>query len=270
MTAAAQSLRVGLCQITSTTDPRHNLELLRSGVRQAADGGARVVVFPEASMCRFGVPLGGVAEPLEGPWASAAREIADEHDVMLVAGMFRPADDGRVFNTLLLTGLGEHRGYDKIHLYDAFGFTESRTVAAGTELVTAEVDGVTFGVATCYDVRFPELFRALADRGASMVLVPASWGAGEGKRDQWELLVRARALDSGCWVLGCGQADPRASGEEPDGKAPTGIGYSTVADPFGRMHSQLADAPNVLVLDVDARQAQVATETIAVLANRRL
>ncbi|MQA07040.1 MAG: acyltransferase [Pseudonocardiaceae bacterium] len=266
----ATSVRIGLCQITSDTDPKANLELLRSGTRQAAEGGARVVVFPEASMCRFGVPLGEIAEPLDGAWASAVRDIADEHGVLLVTGMFTPAQDGRVRNTLLLTGLGEHRGYDKIHLYDAFGFAESRTVAAGSQLVTAEVDGVRLGMATCYDVRFPEQFRALADRGASAVLLPASWGAGEGKREQWEVLVRARALDSGCWVLACGQADPRASGIEPSGKAPTGIGYSTVADPLGRVYAQLAEAPNVLVVDMDTQLAEQARNTTGVLANRRL
>ena len=100
----------------------------------------------------------------------------------------------------------------------ALGVKESRKVlelmldvkkrGLPSALVTFEVDGVTFGVATCYDIRFPELFRKLADDGADIVLVPTSWGAGEGKREQWEVLVRARALDSGCWVLGCGQADP--------------------------------------------------------------
>ena len=95
-------------------------------------------------------------------------------------------------------------------LKDAFGFRESDTVAPGTEPVTLTVDGVTLGFATCYDVRFPELFRALADRGATAILLPTSWGAGEGKLAQWEVLVRARALDTGCWVLGCGQADPAA------------------------------------------------------------
>ena len=98
--------------------------------------------------------------------------------------------------------------YDKIHLYDAFGFAESDTVAPGSDPVVIEVDGETLGLAICYDIRFPELFRALADRGASTVLLPASWGAGPGKVEQWELLVRARAIDSTTYVLACDQADP--------------------------------------------------------------
>lgn len=257
-------MRVALCQITSSADPAANLDLLRGQVARAA--GARVVVFPEAAMCRFGVPLGPVAEPLDGPWATAVREVADEHGVVVVAGMFTPAPDGRVANTTLVTGGGLHAGYDKIHLFDAFGFTESKTVAPGAEPVVFEVDGVVLGVATCYDVRFPELFRALADRGASAVVLGASWGAGPGKREQWELLVRARALDSTSWVLACGQADPGVD----HGGAPTGIGYSAVVSPLGEVVGSLGAEPDVLFADVDVAAVEQARRVLPVLANRRL
>jgi deaminated glutathione amidase len=263
-------VRIALCQITSGPDPEANLELVREGVRKAAADLAEIAVFPEATMACFGVPLHPLAEPLDGPWASAVAELAEEHGVLVMAGMFTPADGDRVRNTLLVTGRGERRGYDKIHLYDAFGFAESRTVAPGDELVVVELNGLTVGVATCYDVRFPELFLALADRGAQAVVLSASWGAGEGKREQWELLVRARALDSTSWVLACGQADPLASGIEPSGSAPTGIGYSTVADPLGRVHARLGAAPEVLIVDVDTAAVQQARESVPVLANRRL
>ena len=256
-------MRVAVSQISSTTDPRSNLELVRDAVRRAE--GARVVVLPEATMCRFGVPLGPVAEPLDGPWASAVHEIAVQHDVVVVAGMFTPSGD-RVTNTLLVTGPDLHVGYDKIHLFDAFGFQESRTVAPGSEVVTFEVDGVTLGVATCYDIRFPELFRALADKGASAVLVGASWGAGPGKKEQWELLVRARALDCTSFVVACGQAYPGDLGVV----APTGIGYSTVADPFGKVVVQLSEQPSDTIVDLDLDSVARAREVLPVLANRRL
>ncbi|MBK1786241.1 carbon-nitrogen hydrolase family protein [Prauserella cavernicola] len=262
-------LRIALCQLTSSAEPAENLDLMREWVAKAAGEGARVVVFPEAAMARFGVKLGPIAEALDGPWARAVSELAREHDVLVVAGMFTP-DGERVRNTLLLTGLGVHRGYDKIHLYDAFGFRESDTVAGGDDLVTVDVDGVTLGVATCYDVRFPALFQALAESGAGAVVLPASWGAGEGKREQWELLVRARALDSGTWVLACGQADPKAAGVDVNPKAPTGIGYSTVADPFGRVHAQLGAEPGLLVADVDPAVAEKSRIATAVLANRKI
>ncbi|SDZ10616.1 Predicted amidohydrolase [Amycolatopsis xylanica] len=262
--------RIGLCQVTSSDEPDTNLKLIREGVAEAAGQGARIVVFPEAAMARFGIPLGPIAEPLDGPWATAVAGIAAEYDVLIVAGMFTPSEDGRVKNTLLITGLGEHRGYDKIHLYDAFGFRESDTVAPGSSLARFTVDDVTYGVATCYDLRFPELFRAHGEAGAAAVLVPASWGAGEGKREQWEVLARARALDSGTWVVAVGQADPAATGVTVNPKAPTGIGHSLVSDGFGRMSASLGSAPETVVVDIDPEIAEKARIATGALANRRL
>ena len=263
-------MRVALCQITSTAVPSDNLSLVRDAVARAAAEGASVAVFPEATMACFGTSLGPLAEPVDGPWATAVASIAAEYDVLVVAGMFTPSADGRVYNTLLATGRGQHLGYDKIHLYDAFGFAESTTVAPGSDLALVSVDDVTFGLATCYDVRFPELFTRLADRGATAMLMGASWGAGPGKREQWELLVRARALDSTSWVVACGQADPAASGAEVHPKAPTGIGFSTVASPSGEVAAQLGAGPDVLVVDLDLPLVDKIRESIPVLSNRRL
>ncbi|WP_030430891.1 carbon-nitrogen hydrolase family protein [Allokutzneria albata] len=264
-----ESVRIALCQIVSGPDPAANLELVREQVRRAE--GADLVVFPEATMACFGGPkLAEVAEPLDGPWASAVRDIALEAGVTVLAGMFTPEPDGRVRNTLLITGPGGHHGYDKIHLFDAFGFQESATVAPGTEAVTFDVGGTTVGAAVCYDVRFPELFRALADRGAEVIVVTASWGAGPGKREQWELLVRARALDTTSWVVAVGQADPASIGIAQQGTAPTGIGYSLVADPFGRVHATLADEPETRVVLIVPEAVAPARAAIPVLVNRRL
>ena len=259
-------MRIALCQITSTPDPKANLDLVAEHAERAAAQGAEIAVFPEATQACFGVPLAPLAEPVDGPWATAVGEIAERTGLRIAAGMFTPADDGRVHNTLLFTGGGQRLAYHKIHLFDAFGFTESATVAPGDSVVvTGEL-----GLATCYDVRFPELFRALADAGATVILMPASWGAGPGKREQWELLVRARALDSTSWVVACGQADPLASGSTPSPKAPTGIGHSLVADPYGRVVAALDDAPDLLVVDVDPDLVTTARREIPVLANRRL
>ncbi len=259
-------MRVALCQISSTTDPTANLELVRDGVRRAAADGARVVLFPEATQCRFGVSLEPIAEPLDGPWAAAVRAIAVEHGVIVVAGMFTPVDDGRVTNTLLVTGADVHLGYDKIHLFDAFGFQESSTVAPGAKPVTIQIDGTTLGIATCYDIRFPELFRALADQGASAVLLGASWGSGPGKVEQWELLARARALDCTSWVLACGQADPG----DLDTTAPTGVGHSMAVGPLGEVVESLGGNTGMLVVDIDTEAVENARRTLPVLANRRL
>jgi predicted amidohydrolase len=219
-------------------------------------------------MCAFGNPLGPIAEPLDGPWAQRVRAIADDSGLTVVAGMFTPATHGRVHNTLLVTGGGVEAAYDKIHLFDAFGFAESRTVAAGTRPVSITVGGVPVGLATCYDLRFPGLFQRLAGSGATVILVPASWGAGPGKREQWDLLVRARALDSTAFVAACDQADPTTVGREA-GKAPTGIGASAVVGPLGTIQAQLGAEPDLLVADLDLEEVEKARGAVPVLANRR-
>jgi predicted amidohydrolase len=262
-------MRVALAQILATDDPSANLEIVADHTALAKQQGAQVVVFPEATMCRFGVSLKPVAEPLDGPWASRVREIAAEHDVLVVAGMFTPTADGRVTNTLIATGRGVDTSYDKIHLYDAFGFAESDTVAPGHKPVTVDVDGVTLGLAVCYDIRFPELFRALADQGAAVTLLPASWGAGPGKVEQWQLLVRARAVDSTTFVLAADQADPASEGIDA-GKAPRGVGHSLAASPFGVVLDELGSGPGLLVVDVDPGELDDVRAKLPVLANRRL
>ncbi|MCK7625257.1 carbon-nitrogen hydrolase family protein [Streptomyces sp. RS10V-4] len=264
-------MRIALCQMTSSADPRENLARVAEQVRRAAAEGARLAVLPEASMVRFGVPLGPVAEPLDGPWAEGVRAVARETGVTVVAGMFTPAPDGRVANTLLATGPGVEESYDKIHLYDAFGFRESDTVAPGDRVVTLDVEGVRVGLATCYDLRFPELFRAHAEAGAALSVLPASWGAGPGKRAQWDLLVRARALDAGVWVAAVGQAAPDQDADpEVPTKAPTGVGHSALIGPDGTVRARLGGAPGLLVGEVDPAEAERVRRAVGVLDNRRL
>ncbi|MEP9395399.1 carbon-nitrogen hydrolase family protein [Gordonia sp. VNQ95] len=262
-------MRIAMAQINSGTDPADNLRAVADATREAAADGARLVVFPEAMMCRFGVPLGPVAQPLDGPWATGIADLAREHGLTIVAGMFTPADDGRVANTLIAAGPdGTRTGYDKIHLYDAFGFTESDTVAPGDTAVSIDVDGVTVGLATCYDIRFPELFTTLAAAGAQVIVVPASWGAGPGKIDQWRTLATARALDSTSYVVAVGQAEPVDEAARK-AKAPTGTGHSQISDPFGSVVASYRGERHIGVHDIDLDVVTTAREQLAVLANRR-
>ena len=259
-------MRIAVAQIRAGTDPGANLELVGDDARRAAEAGAALVVFPEATMCRFGVPLAPVAEPLDGPWASGVRSIAADAGIVVVAGMFVPSGDGRVTNTLIATGPGVDAHYDKIHLYDAFGFTESRTVAPGHEPVVIEVAGAGVGLTTCYDVRFPALYTELADRGAKVMTVSASWGSGPGKLEQWTVLVRARALDCTSYVAGAGQAYP---GDELAARgAPMGVGGSLIASPLGEVVADCGADPALMVADVDLRAVDEARDTLAVLRNR--
>jgi len=216
-------------------------------------------------MCRFGVSLADAAEPIDGSWADGVRGIAAGAGITVVAGMFVPADDGRVTNTLVAAGPDVDAHYDKIHLYDAFGFTESRTVAPGHEPVVITVDGVVVGLTLCYDIRFPELYVELARRGAQVITVHASWGTGPGKLEQWNLLARARALDTGSFVAAVGQAYP---GDEIAAIGPTGVGGSVVASPLGEVVDAAGADPTLLVTDIDTDTVQSVRDTIAVLSNR--
>jgi predicted amidohydrolase len=258
-------MRIALAQIKSGTEPMTNLGLVEDYSRRAADAGARLVLFPEATMCRFGVPLAPIAESLDGSWASAVRAIAERAGVVVVAGMFVPADDGRVTNTLIATGPGVDTHYDKIYLYDAFGFAESKTVAPGHEPVTITVDGIVVGLTLCYDIRFPELYVELAKRGAQLITVHASWGSGPGKLEQWTLLARARAIDTTGIVAAVGQAYP---GDEIAAVGPTGVGGSVVATALGEVQASAGADPQLMITDIDLDAARKARETIAVLRNR--
>jgi predicted amidohydrolase len=262
-------MRIALAQISSGTEPTANLGLVEDYTRQAADAGARMVLFPESTMCRFGVPLAPIAEPLDGPWASGVRAIAQRHGIVVVAGMYCPSGDGRVTNTLIAAGpstdgpIDAH--YHKIHLYDAFGVTESRTVAPGFEPAMITVDGVDVGLTTCYDVRFPELYVELARRGARIITVHASWGSGPGKVEQWTLLARARALDTTAIVAAVDQAYP---GDDLAASGPTGVGASVIASATGEVIAAAGPDVQLLVTDVDLAGAEKARKSIAVLDNR--
>ncbi|MGW3567194.1 carbon-nitrogen hydrolase family protein [Streptomyces sp. NPDC000941] len=267
-------MRIALSQIVSGPRPERNLAVLREQAHRAAAADARLIVFPEAAMACFGTPLRPLAEPLDGPWATEVRQIAKDTGLVVVAGMFTPARDGRVANTLLVTGPGVETSYDKIHLYDAFGYAESDSVAPGSRVVTFDLQGLRIGLATCYDVRFPELFRAHADAGAHLSLLPASWGAGPGKREQWELLIRARALDATVWLAAVGQADPAATGaletDAADPMTPTGIGHSAVVGPDGTVRQRLGATPGLLVAEIGSDEVTAVRRKVSVLANRRL
>jgi predicted amidohydrolase len=182
-------------------------------------------VLPEGSARDFGDPgsdLAPYAEDRDGPFATRLAEVAGESTV--VAGMFERAPDGnRPFNTLVVAGAAGPAYYRKIHLYDSFGFKESDALTAGpVEPLVVSVAGWAVGLMTCYDLRFPELGRALADRGAEVLVVPAAWVAGDRKVDHWTTLLRARAIENTAYVVGVGQPGPRYTGHSlavaPDGE----------------------------------------------------
>lgn len=252
-------MRIALAQLLATTEPRENLAQVADLAARAADLGAELVVLPEATMCSFRRNPAEAAEPLDGPWASAVRALGARLGVVIAVGMFTDSPDGRVRNTLLVTGPGGAR-YDKIHLFDALGRRESARVAPGDRLVLARVGAERIGLAVCYDVRFPAQFVALARRGAKAVLVCASWAPGAGKVHQWRTLVTARAMDCASFVIAVDQADPGGGGT-----APTGVGHSMVVDPSGEVLLELGTGPGLAVVDVDLDLADVVRARLPVL-----
>lgn len=263
-------MKIALAQVVTTADLDANLDLVEEYTARAAGAGAELIIFPEATMRSFGHSLVDIAEPADGPWGRRIRTFADRHQVTVIAGMFTPGSDGRVTNTLIACGPGVEATYDKIHLFDAFGFQESATVQPGDDAVVIDVAGVRVGLTTCYDVRFPTLYTRLADQGAQVICVAASWGAGPTKIDQWELLVRARALDSTTFIAACGQADPATVGIESRGGAPTGVGHSLVVGPDGQVLDRLGADPGLLIVEVDPAVIEETRRVLPVLANRRL
>jgi hypothetical protein len=143
---------------------------------------------------------------------------------------------------------------------DAFGARESDLVAPGRERVVIEVGGVRVGLATCFDLRFADQFTALGRDGAELVVVPASWGAGPGKEEQWDLLTRARATDAQPWLLACDRA-----WAPPTGNDPLGVGRTVLVDPLGEVRARLGQPPGLLRAEVDVDVVRTVRERVSVL-----
>jgi len=258
---AAETLRVTVWQHAADLDPAANRAAL-DRVRDLADG-ADLVVLPEAFARDFGElgsDLTPYAEALDGPFASALGDLAAEQDIAVLGGMFeRSGDAGRPYNTLVLADGSRRTTYRKIHLYDSFGYRESDTLAAGaTEPVVARVGDFRVGLMTCYDLRFPELARALSSEGVDVLVVPAAWVAGPGKVMHWQTLLRARAIENVCWVVAAAQPGPRYSG------------HSMVVSPIGEVVVEAGEGEEVLAATLDLDAVRQARNLNPSLANRRM
>lgn len=250
-------LTVAIEQFAATSSIETNLEQVLEAVRRGAKGGARVILLPEASMLPFGAAL-NIEEDLSGPWAMAVHDLAASLGVVVCVGLFQGGRKLR--NTLLVTGKELHTGYDKIHLYDAFGYRESDQICAGNAIKVISLDGIGLGLAICYDLRFPEHFIHMAKEGAHVMLVAAQWADGAGKLEQWRLLARARALDSTSWLLACGQA---SSGNG------FGIGHSMIVSPMGEIVAELGREKGELLASIDLGAVTQAREILPVLQTRK-
>ncbi len=261
-------MRIALCQLPVSPDPAINLRRVTGAMATAARQRAELAVFPEATQARFGGDLRAVAEPLDGGFGAGLAEAARACGLALVAGVFEPAPDGRVFNTAVAYDSAGHRvaAYRKIHLFDSLGEHESAMVAPGSEPVVADLAGLRTGFATCYDIRFPELARALVAAGAELIVVPSAWAAGLFKEEHWVTLVRARAIENTVWVAAAGQVPDPAS---PPTRAPTGVGRSMLVDPMGTVRADLGPWPGVTVAELDPAVTAQARAVLPCLEHRR-
>ncbi|HWJ66925.1 MAG TPA: carbon-nitrogen hydrolase family protein [Nocardioides sp.] len=261
----APTLRIGLVQAASTLDPAENRAAVADLV--AAHGpGTDLLVLPEAFARDFGSPddpLGPSAEPVDGPFGTAVAEAAAAAGTTVLAGMFEQGPDPeRPHNTLVLRGAAT-ASYRKVHLYDSFGYRESDRLTAGpVEPVVVDVAGWRVGLMTCYDLRFPELARALVDRGAEVIVVPAAWVAGPRKVDHWRTLLTARAIENTVYVAAAGQPAPRYCGHS--------LAVGPLGDVLGEAGPGDPDRPEVVLVTAERSALEEARRVNPSLANRRL
>ncbi|MBB5981736.1 carbon-nitrogen hydrolase family protein [Kribbella solani] len=257
-------MRIAVVQTASSYDKAANRDLVTRLVAEAAGGQPDLVVLPEAMMSDFaveGASVAEAAEPLDGEFVATLRKAAIEHGVAIVAGMFeRSCDEHRPYNTLLAVGadgtlLGAYR---KIHLYDAFGYKESEQLTPGDVApVVIQIGDHSLGLMTCYDLRFPELSRALIDAGAEVLVIPAAWVRGPLKEHHWTTLLTARAVENTCYVAAAAQ----------NGKKYCGL--SQVIDPQGIAVAAVGESDGHAYADVSAaRLADVRMRNPSLL-NRR-
>jgi deaminated glutathione amidase len=264
------AIRVAAVQLNSREDKRRNLAAAERLVRAAAADGAEIVALPE-KWNLLGPPeaLVAGAEPLDGPSVNAARSWARELGIQLVAGSISEHVEGRkrLANTsLLIDPAGKiAAAYRKIHMFDVdvggVSYRESDVEEPGDEIVVADAGGPKVGLSVCYDLRFPELYRILAIRGAKLITVPSAFTMQTGK-DHWEVLLRARAIESQVFVLA-----PDQIGEAPPHY--NSYGRSMIVDPWGVALATAPDEDCFVAVDLDLEAQKRIRESLPSLANRR-
>jgi deaminated glutathione amidase len=267
---SADRLRVALVQLDAGADVAANVASAAGMADMAAAEGARLVALPE--YLQFRGPDDGYrasARSIPGPWTEPFSDVARRRDAWILVGSLAETsgDPARPYNTSVLIAPDGSidATYRKIHLFDVAVEDgpvdrESDRVSPGDRAVLAEIDGVRIGLSICYDLRFPELYRALAVAGAEVLTVPANFTERTG-RDHWEILLRARAIENGAYVLA-----PSQIGGPPGQPA---FGRSMIVDPWGTVIAQASDRVGIVAAELDLGRVRSIRSQIPALANRR-
>ncbi len=263
--------QVAAIQMVSTPEPTENMQRAGQLIRDAAQSGAQLVLLPEYWSVlgwKDTDKLGYAEEAGAGPMQDFMRNIAMAYGIWLIGGtvpLISP-EPGKVRNTILVYGPDGRlaASYDKIHL---FGFArgeesydESRTIAAGDNVVTLEMPLGRVGLSVCYDLRFPELYRAMG--GCSLIVVPAAFTYTTG-RAHWEILLRARAIENQCFVLAAAQGGLHKNGRRT-------WGHSMLVDPWGEIHATHAEGEAVVQGEIDAAQIEEVRLSLPALKHKKL
>lgn len=256
------AFRLGLAQCGYPADG-DVIAMMGRFCEEAAEKGCSLLAFPEDLMSPKPLSAEGLralAEPADGPFVAAACELAQRFGLWLAVSFYERNGDGAPFNTAaVISSEGELCGsYRKVHLYDAHGVRESSRTTAGAALpAPVEAPFATLGVGICYDLRFPEMSRALALGGCDLLLFPSAWYAGPEKVEHWETLLRARAIENELFVAGVCHAGKRL------------VGRSLVADPLGRVIAQAGENEELLVCTIDLDAVGRARDVMPVFEHRR-
>jgi predicted amidohydrolase len=261
-------VRAAAVQLNSTGDKARNLAAAERLVRAAAVDGAELVALPEKwNLLASGEEMAAGAESLDGPSLGAARSWARDLGIHLLAGSIAERGEEKAFNTSVLIGPdgADLAVYRKIHMFDVEAggveYRESDHEQAGSEIVSASLDGLGLGLTVCYDLRFPELYRILAVRGARLIAVPSAFTAATG-RDHWQVLLRARAIENQVFVIA-----PNQVGEAPPHYS--SYGRSAIVDPWGVVLATAPDGERFAAADLDLAAQERIREQLPSLANRR-
>ena len=271
-------MKAALIQLTGGDDPVANLAATRARVCEAKAEGARLICTPEVTNC-VSLDRAHQSRVLHGqdddPTLAAMRDEAARLGVWIALGSLAlrtDADDGRFANrSFLLSPDGEIAAwYDKIHMFDVTvseteSYRESAGYRPGERLVTARVDGLTLGLSVCYDLRFPALYRALAQAGAQVLLVPSAFSPVTGAA-HWEVLLRARAIETGCYVLAAAQTGTHPS---RSGRSRETWGHSLAIGPWGDVLADVGTSPGVTYVDLDPAAVAEARGRVPSLSHDR-